>query len=103
MRKLQAIEAVTRAECNGVLLAVREAIQASGGFITDRHLYSNLSATIVFELPGAHLPALADGLTAVGLSIKRLPEDGERMPNCALSITFVHDDPDMRRDVPAFG
>ena len=59
MQALQAIEAVTRVERNGVLAAVREAIQKLGGFITDHQLFGNIAANIVFELPAARLSELS--------------------------------------------
>ena len=95
---------------------VKEAILKGGGFILDFHLFSNLSICLSFKLAVGKIEKLYDALTATGL---QLSEESHRLlKNCCrgleqleekarasevtgtLAITFIHDEPDLRIEVP---
>lgn len=97
---------VTNVERNRAISTVREAIAKSGGWITGHNLLSNMAATINFEIASSSLDGFADRLVDDGLKVEI---DGERPGEDAgdvmasIALTFVHDDGDLKRDVPPFG
>lgn len=98
---------------------VREAFTTSDASILDFRMFSNLSLSIIFELPARRLGELANALAATGLRLSA--ESRELITNwqqqyvdgaCespqqqseikgALQITFIHHEPDLRLDVPS--
>jgi hypothetical protein len=100
------IEIYTTVERNQALAAINDAITASDGWIAHHQLFSNISATLNFELPRKHCRNFVDRLSNEGFRLHMEgdpPAEGEGDMRGSLSVTFQHDDPDMRRDVPAFG
>jgi hypothetical protein len=84
--------------------------------VLDHYHYSNLAIALTFEIGPKHLGALLDrlhdariGLTAAShdeLSrLAKTPRDVtsglEDSISGSLHLLFVHDEPDLRRDVPA--
>ncbi len=97
----------TRRERHAVLSEAESAISSCGGWVTDHHLFSNQMATLNFFLPAARSGALARALSALGIALdgavpERLGEEDKEVFGL-LSITFLHNEPDLRRDVPPFG
>jgi hypothetical protein len=90
---------------------VGEAINQAGAWITDFHQYSNILICINFQLPIANLDKLAATLQQTGLqlsqeSLEQLKPSHEPMPQDqeligTLQITFIHNEPDLLRDIPA--
>jgi hypothetical protein len=95
---------------------VERAIAESGGWVLDHHLFSNLAISLSFEIPAERGAALLDRLEATELnlapeSVSELRSYGQECEaggaGCDgdvtgyLHITFIHDEPDLRRDVPA--
>lgn len=89
---------------------VSEAINRSGAWITDFHLYSNVLICINFEVPIVNLDKLAASLQETGLHLSQesleqlMPADELTLKQefvGTLQITFVHDEPDLLREVPA--
>jgi hypothetical protein len=110
------INAVTRADRHRTIPALRDAVAESGGWITDFHLFSNASVCINFELPLRHAARLGDSLKRLDLrltaeSVEALNALGgraarpealdadEEIPG-TLQVTFVHNEPDLRIEVP---
>lgn len=110
------IQAITRQPRIEVTALAERAITDSGGWILDHHLFSNLAISLTFEIAAANVARLCDGLCATGLELTS--ESGAQLTALAdgtrgsdatdkgditgyLQITFVHDEPDLRRDVPA--
>lgn len=112
------LEGFTRDDRHAMISRVREAFNASSASIVDFKMFSNVSLSIIFELPARRLIELSNALAATGL---RLSDDsrelmaqrqqryaeGEAEPpqqdefKGALQITFIHHEPDLRLDVPA--
>ena len=105
------LDGFTRAERIGMTDRVSEAISKAGAWITDFHLYSNILICINFEVPSANLDRLAATLQETGLYLSQ--ESLEQLMGVndstlkekeligTLQITFVHNEPDLLREIPA--
>lgn len=100
------ISITTHMDRNQAITQVRHAITGKGGWIVDHALFSNLSATLNFELPGNQVADLVSALEAAGLQPHiggEIPEDQQEDLRGQAALTFIQQDPDLKRDVPAFG
>lgn len=104
------MDGLTKRQHNLALADVSDAVGAAGGWIRDHHVYSNKMAAVAFEVPAAALTALAERLRRAELKVSFAdPAAAERIAGkdgdvgIHLSLTFLGDEPDLRRDVPAFG
>ena len=93
------------------MAAVNDAISAAGGWVVDHTLFSNIAITIQFcllskrhhELRGRVMAArgkLDDDSIA---KMQAMEEQHLRNPvdvTATLNITFIHDELDLRREVP---
>lgn len=99
------MEIFTRIERNQALTLVKDAITSTEGWLVHHQLFSNMSASLLVELPVEQiepfLSKLGDAGFSPGLDGKPPPAKGDT--RIAISITFLHDEGDMKRDVPAFG
>jgi hypothetical protein len=110
MQPFLRLSGFTKAERLHMTDRVSEAIAQSDAWITDFHIYSNVSICINFEVPIAQLNQLATALQETGL---HLSEDSmqqlahpHQLPlkqelTGTLQITFIHNEPDLLREVPA--
>lgn len=110
------VNAATRADRHRTIPALRDAVSDSGGWITDFHLFSNTSICINFEIPLRHAARLRDALGRLDLRLTAESENelksfgllaeraggprGDEEVTGTLQVTFVHDDPDLRIEVP---
>lgn len=110
------LSGVTRASRHEMISLVTEAIRAGGGYVADFHMFSNVAITIDFEVPAANVGRLHSSLKGTGLRLSQ--ESDELLATCggesgepgeaakavdvlgALQITFIHDEPDLRIEVP---
>ena len=111
--RLSAVTSIGRHE---MIPRVKDAILKGGGFIQDFLLISDLSICLNFELRVGNIHRLSASLKAAGL---RLSEESTRLlANCCagleqleerarasevtgtLAISFIHDEPDLRIEVP---
>jgi hypothetical protein len=105
------LDGFTRAERLGMIDRVSEAINQSSAWITDFHQYSNLLICINFQVPIGNLAKLAITLQSTGLQLSPASLDqlmpaegltlGEPELMGTLQITFIHNEPDLRREIPA--
>jgi hypothetical protein len=105
------LSAVTRAERHAVIDATSNAVSGVGGWIDDVNFFSNLSAALRFVIPVSGASALGPKLLAIGLrfdtaviaALDQAAVAGSDKSELivSLNVTFVHDDPDLRRTVPA--
>ena len=95
---------------------VREAILEGGGYILDLHMFSNAAICINFAVAVGDIGKFYTSLAATGLrldqeshdllegSSQRLGELGEAAKAAevmgALNIAFIHDEPDLRIELP---
>ncbi|MBM0742739.1 hypothetical protein JOY44_14175 [Phormidium sp. CLA17] len=100
----------TRADRLQMTDRVSEAINRAGAWITDFHLYSNILICINFEVPISNLGRLAACVQETGLhlsqeSLEQLVAADESALKQeellgTLQITFIHNEPDLLREVP---
>jgi len=111
MQRFLRLDGFTRAERTGTIDRVSEAIDQAGAWVTDFHLYSNILICINFEVPITNLNRLAATLRETDLQLSQESLD-QLMPAQdsilkeqelvgTLQIIFVHNEPDLLRDVPA--
>lgn len=105
------LNGVTRLERQTAISSATRAVQDSAGWIDDVHFFSNAAVNLRCMVPAAGVDRLAEGLgslklgltrddlTALTRAASRIPDGGELQ--FSLQITFVHDEPDLRRHVPS--
>jgi hypothetical protein len=85
---------------------------AAGGWVTDHAFFSNIATTFRLVLVPAGLARFRDLVVAAGVhldgeseaAIQVLLEKQEGLPEeipASLNVTFIHDEPDLRREIPA--
>lgn len=113
--KFLQLHGVTRVNRQEMISRVKEAILQGGGYITDFHLFSNTAICINFEVSVGNIEKLyaaltphaflnqeshellagcCDELRAAGDRAKAMDVSG------TLNITFIHNEPDLRIEVP---
>lgn len=106
------ISGVTKADRHQVTSAVNNAISAVGGWVINHMLFSNIAITIQFSLPSQRLDEFGDHMIAASVkldddSIAKLQAKVEKLSpkpldiTASLNITFIHNEPDLRREIPA--
>jgi hypothetical protein len=109
------INGSTRADRHQMIFAARDAITSSGGWVTDFKLFSNLSVCLNFEISRGGVARLHTSLDELGVTLsdeseRALTEFSRERPERraaggevlgTLQIAFVHDEPDLRIEVPA--
>lgn len=109
------VNALTRADRHATIPALRDAVGASGGWITDARFFSNTSVCLNFEMTARHVPEFRAALAGLRLSLSdeslraldELSLDAAAGGGAAeaevvgtLQVTFIHDEPDLRIEVP---
>lgn len=104
------INATTSQDRFASTAAVRDAISAAGGWITDFRQYSNVSVCVNFELESQQVDVLRQKLQSCSLALTQESlqslEAACREPSGAalmatLQITFAHNEPDVLTPPPA--
>ena len=106
------LSGVTRQNRHQVMADLNDAIASAGGWVSDHTLFSNIAATIRFALSPGRFQAFTEQMATIGIrldddsraAIDALPDtpptpEDERP--AALALTFIHDEPDLRREIPA--
>ena len=110
------INGITRRDRQEMITRVKEAILQGGGFIVDFHMFSNLSICLNFEISAGKICDLSvalkrtelrlteesnDLLTDYCKQVEQLSEEaGASEVAGTLEITFIHNEPDLRIEVP---
>ena len=104
--KFLRVSIFTRMDRNEAIAKVNEVIGECGGWIVNHALFSNLMITINFELPSDQAVSFIENLDHMKLSPEveyGMPEVKEEDLRGQIMVSFIHNDPDLKRDVPAFG
>ncbi len=108
MRSILMLAAVTRANRHAVMGLVNDAIMGLGGWVDGHSLYGNMVTVFRFEVDAARLRELETRLDDAAVHLDDAsrealagadPARGDM--RCALNVTFVHNEPDVKRPVPA--
>lgn len=106
--KFLRITIYTAIERNQTLSKAQDVISSCEGWITNHSLFSNMAATLNFEIPFSQQASLISKLEAAGFTPETDGDfpinfsENEDIRGC-LQLNFLHNDPDLKRDVPAFG
>lgn len=110
------LNGVTKINRHEMISRAKEAIIEGGGNIHDFHLFSNTAICINFEVSARNVEKLSAALRATNLCLNR--ESQQLLADCCeqlkqldertaatdipatLNIIFVHDEPDLRIEVP---
>ena len=102
------LSCITSQERNAVTSIVFDCIHEMGGWVDDVRTYSNIMTTISFTITENKIRSFINALSTKQLAaqlnredvnISSNPRNLER--NGSLQITFVHNEPDLKRDVLA--
>jgi hypothetical protein len=86
---------------------VERAIREAGGWVTDFRQFSNFAVVLEIQIPAGRLASLPALIEAEGISLSPPvgetpdPERGVEEVTGTLRIEFLHDEPDLRIEVPA--
>jgi hypothetical protein len=102
------LQATTHRPRVAMTASAEDAISRSGGWVLDHRLFSNIALALAFEVPADGLTALGDALRTSGWTLA--PASAARLAAGSvgesgdltgfLHLTFVHDEPDVLREVP---
>lgn len=107
------LEGITRENRHEMTSRLESAISGGGGWVLDFHLFSNRAVTFRFAVPSDSLPRFVQALLGTGLSFVQesqaaleacaqpLEETSREVPG-TLRVTFLHSEPDLKREVPPF-
>ncbi|HEX8492783.1 MAG TPA: hypothetical protein VF658_08085 [Pyrinomonadaceae bacterium] len=111
--QLLRLNGFTRTSRHQMIPLVRDAILKTGGDILDAYFFSNISLCVNFELSAQRIEHLQTALADINLqlSIESLEalatfgtpakrEKSETYIPGTLQITFIHNEPDLRIEVP---
>lgn len=99
------LEAVTLRAFHAAIAGVSAAITGCGGWVTNHQFYSNTMAMIAFEIPANKMITLIGQLNKLQISTRAFaipPPSATQEIKGQINITFLHNNPDIRRPVPAF-
>ena len=99
------LNAVTKQERNAATAAVMDTIMAQDGWVEDVHLFSNIMTTVNFAMPANKIAGFVaalngHGIHADGAAPDSLKSAGDTEARCSLQLTFIHNEPDLKREIP---
>lgn len=108
-RRLIQLQGSTRAERHAVTSQASDAVLACRGYILDYHQFSNLAVCFTIEIPAARLVDLRSQLAALEIALQPATEEEAALASstspedipASLRITFIHNEPDLRIEIPA--
>ncbi|MGE5415429.1 MAG: hypothetical protein ACM3UZ_01455 [Acidobacteriota bacterium] len=108
--KIVRLQSSTTKERHTAINQIREALTQSGAIILDFKMFSNRTINFVFEINTENIAKLYECLQEIGLKLwqddKPVDHSHEIAVNTelhgTLQITFIHNDPDLRIEVPPF-
>lgn len=111
MREHVLLTGVSRSERQGVIASATEAIGGAGGWVEDVHFFSNLAVNLRCVVLPPAVARLGEALTKLGIGLTAADTEALRRAAAqltvdeevrfSLQITFVHQEPPLRRHVPS--
>lgn len=110
--KLVMLAGVTKRNRHAVMADVNDIVAGLGGWIIGHTLLSNIATTFRLALPADRLEAFRAGVAAAGVVLdaesSHVVSDAiaeqhqmDAEITASLNVTFMHDEPDLRREIPA--
>ena len=102
-----ALRAVVRGEREEAIERAKVAVGVAGGDVLDFKMFSNLSLTLIVELPGSGLLSLLDALVALGWNVEVEPGReaiagrASELLEGTVQLTFPEGDGELRIPQPA--
>lgn len=99
------LSAVTKRQRNAATTTVMDTIVTQGGWVEDVHLFSNIMTTVNFVMPTNKIAGFVAALNGHGLHAEGAAPDslkgaGDTETRCSLQLTFIHNEPDLKREIP---
>lgn len=102
------LSAITKQERNAFTTFVLDSISNLGGWVDDVHMYANIMTTIRFTIAENKILPFLEVLATKEATVQLVRGELNVLENAnssersgSIQITFVHNDPDLKRDVPA--
>lgn len=106
------LSGVTRQNRHVVMSDLNDAILKAGGWVEGHSLFSNIATTFRLVLPVSALGLFREAVRDIGIALDddsaaKLDDlgagerSGDGEVRLTLNVTFIHDEPDLHRDVPA--
>ncbi|MDQ3080120.1 MAG: hypothetical protein M3R03_09010 [Pseudomonadota bacterium] len=111
MADIVRLNAFSRLERQGVINSTTEALQKVGGWVEDVQFFSNVSVNLQCAITASAVPLLSVELNRLRIGLGRDETDlldhaaaklfADQELAFSLQITFMHKEPDLRRQVPS--
>jgi hypothetical protein len=103
---------VTRVNRHAAMADINDAVLRANGWVAGHTLFSNIATTFQIALPPARYVPFCSELEAMGIAlddesrtaVAALDADSrtaDAVIQASLNITFIHNEPDLRRDIPS--
>ena len=110
--KFVMLAGVTRRNRHEVMSEINDAVSAAGGWIVAHRLFSNIATTFQFALAADRFGdwqariamsgvSLDDDSKAAIAALQSLTSAADDEIQASLNVTFIHDEPDLRREIPS--
>lgn len=104
------LSAVTKVGRHQVMADINDAVIGAGGWVVNHTLYANLATVFQLMMPAHRVVAFLEALEELHVrldseslaqaDVLRGNANEDELPLC-LNVTFIHNEPDLRREVPA--
>ncbi|MBD1546654.1 hypothetical protein [Roseibium aggregatum] len=106
------LSGLTRQNRHAVMGDLNDAILKAGGWVEGHSLFSNIATTFRLVLPASALGLFRTAVRDTGVALDddsaaklddlgAAERSGDEEVSLTLNVTFIHEEPDLRRDVPA--
>jgi hypothetical protein len=105
------LSAVTRRNRHDAMAEINDAVIGAGGWVEGHTLFSNIATTFRTELPMEKIADFVRAIDSLGVHLDTESKHAVALQEApgnrrdadvpvTLNVTFIHDEPDLRREVP---